>query len=67
LLAEAHATLGQPAEGLKCLAAATRTIETSEERFDEAELYRLQGDLLNAVGDESAAERSYHRALAVVR
>jgi predicted nucleic acid-binding protein len=28
-------------------------------------VYRLQGDLLNATGDQAAAERSYRRALAV--
>ena len=31
-LAEAHAMLGQPAEGLNCLAEAAQIIETTEER-----------------------------------
>ena len=30
-------------------------------------MHRLRGDLLNATGDPSAAERSYHQALAVAR
>src|SRR5207248_1871647 len=64
-LAEAHAMLGQPVEGLNCLAEATQIIETTEERVHEVELHRLRGDLLNATGDQSAAERSYRQALAV--
>ncbi len=66
-LAETYAVLGQPVEGLNCLAEAARIIETTEERVGEAELHRLRGDLLNATGDPAAAERSYHRALAVAR
>ena len=30
-------------------------------------MHRLRGDLLNATGDPSAAERSYHQALAVAK
>ena len=30
-------------------------------------MYRLRGDLLSAAGDQTAAEESYHRALAVAR
>jgi predicted ATPase len=66
-LAEAHARLGQPVEGLNCLAEAAGITETTEERYHEAELHRLRGDLLNATGDPSAAERSYHRALDVAK
>jgi predicted ATPase len=42
-------------------------IETTEERYHEAELHRLRGELLNATGDTSAAERSHHQALAVAQ
>jgi class 3 adenylate cyclase/tetratricopeptide (TPR) repeat protein len=66
-LAEAHAILGQPMEGLNYLAEAARIIETTEERIDEADLHRLRGDLLNSIGDLSEAERNYHQALAVAR
>jgi predicted ATPase len=66
-LAEAYAMLGQLAEGLNCLAEAARIIEATEERVDEAELHRLRGDLLNATGDPSAAERSYHQAIEVAK
>ena len=66
-LAETYAALNQQGEGLNCLAEAARIIETTEERVGEAELHRLRGDLLNATADPSAAERSYHQALAVAR
>jgi len=67
LLAEAYAMVGQPADGLNCLAEAALIIETTDERCYEAELHRLRGDLLNATCDPSAAERSYHQALAVAK
>ena len=64
-LAEAYAMLGQPVEGLNSLAEAAQIIETTEERVNEAELHRVRGDLLNAIGDRSEAERNYRQALAV--
>ena len=66
-LAEAYAMVGQPSDGLNCLAEAAQIIETTDERCHEAELHRLRGDLLNATGDPSAAERSYHQALTVAK
>jgi tetratricopeptide (TPR) repeat protein len=67
VLAWAYAMVGQPADGLNCLAEAARIIETTEERSSEAALHRLRGDLLNATGDPSAAERSYQQAIAVAK
>jgi tetratricopeptide (TPR) repeat protein len=64
-LASQYAVLGQPVEGLNSLAEAAQIIETTEERVGEAWLHQLRGDLLNAMGDPAAAERSYHQALAV--
>jgi predicted ATPase len=65
-LAEAHAMLGQPAEEQDCLTEAARLVVTNEERWAEAELlHRVPGDLLNAVGDQSGAERHYRQAIAV--
>jgi predicted ATPase len=67
LFDEAYAQLDQPAERLNCLADAARIIEATDERRDEAELHRVRGDLLNATGDQAAAEQSYHQALAVAQ
>jgi predicted ATPase len=66
-LAEAHAVLEQLVEGLNCLAEAAQIIETTGERHNVAELYRLRGNLLYATGDPSAAEECYHQALAVAK
>ena len=38
-LAEAHARLGEPIEGQNCLAEATQIIESTDERFAEADVY----------------------------
>ncbi len=64
-VAESFAKLGQPAEGLKKLREAKELIEATDERYHEAEVHRLEGDLLLALGDRSAAKQSYSRALAV--
>jgi tetratricopeptide (TPR) repeat protein len=65
--AEAYGALGRPLEGLNCLDEATQIIDATEGRDSEAEMLRLRGDLLNATGDEAAAEESYHQAPAVAR
>ena len=67
LLAEAHAKLDQLVEAQNCLAEAAQIIERTDERYSEAELHRFRGDLLNATGDQAAAEDNYHRALDVAR
>lgn len=48
LLAEVCGKAGQTEEGLDVLAEALATVDTSGERFYEAELYRLKGELLLA-------------------
>jgi len=45
LLAEAYGQAGQVAEGLAVLAEAWECVDRTEERFHEAELYRLEGTL----------------------
>jgi predicted ATPase len=65
-LAEAYAVLGQPAEALKWLGEVARIIDSTEERYAEAEyVHRIPGDLLNAKDDRSAAELHYRQAIAV--
>jgi predicted ATPase len=46
LLAEAYGHAGQPEAGLARLAEGLALMDTNEERFYEAELHRLKGDLL---------------------
>jgi predicted ATPase len=69
LLAEAHGEGGHSEEGLSLLAEALAVMDTTEERFYEAELYRLKGVLLlrQAVPDACQAEACFHQALDVSR
>jgi predicted ATPase len=67
LLAEANAKLGRPVDGLDCLTEAAQIIEKTDDRYSEAELHRLRGELLMATGDRTAAEGNYHQALAVAK
>ena len=58
--------LGSPTEARNYLAEAAQLVETTDERIFEAELlHRVPGDLLNAAGDRSGAERHYRQAIAV--
>lgn len=56
LLAEAHLKAGQAKEGLRGIAEALAAVHDSGERCYEAELYRLQGELLLARPAEPHAE-----------
>lgn len=58
--------LRQSVEAANCLAEVAWIVEATEERGLEAELlHRVPGDLLNAAGDQSAAEQRYRQAIAV--
>jgi predicted ATPase len=70
LLAEAQGKSGQPDEGLRVLEDAMSLAGTEdEERWYEAELYRLKGELLRrqVVPDEDHAETCFRQALDVAR
>jgi tetratricopeptide (TPR) repeat protein len=66
-LAEAHARMAQRAESLNCLDEAARIIEAIDERYHEADLHRLRGDLMIAKADRTAAEQTYRQAIAVAQ
>ncbi|MGD9316397.1 MAG: AAA family ATPase, partial [Anaerolineae bacterium] len=66
-LAEVQATSGQSEQGLTTLAEALALVEETDERYYEAELCRLKGELLLATGDEAEAEASFHKAIEVAR
>jgi len=51
MLAEPYDAVGQPAAGLAALEGALALVEKNEERFWEAEIYRLKGELLLTVED----------------
>ena len=57
----------QPEEGLNRLVEAAKLVETTQERWAEAEMHRLRGTLLLSMNEHAAAENSYRHALAVAR
>jgi predicted ATPase len=69
LLAEACGKAGQSDEGLRVLTEALAAVDTTGERFYEAELYRLKGELLlqQTARDEQQAETCFHQALDIAR
>jgi predicted ATPase len=79
LLAEAYGKTGQTEEGLTALAEALAFVDKTGERFYEAELYRLKGELtlqkFQVSGfkfqvqnsPESEAEECFHKAIEIAR
>jgi predicted ATPase len=63
ILAEALGMGAQPQAGLDRLAEAAKLVETTQERWSDAEMYRLRGMLLLTVHDVAAAENSFRQAL----
>ncbi|MEE8549941.1 MAG: adenylate cyclase, partial [Gemmatimonadota bacterium] len=68
-LAEAARANGRPEEGLDVLADAMAIVESTGERYMEAELHRLQGELLldRSPGDHGPAESAFQEALSIAR
>jgi predicted ATPase len=66
-LADAYGISTSPQEGLKWLDEAFSLIETTQERWAEAEMHQLRGTLLLSIQQPAAAEDSYHQALAVAQ
>jgi predicted ATPase len=67
LLADSYGRVRQPQKGLQHLADALELIETTGERWIEAEAHRLRGKLLLATDEAAAAETSFLRAVATAQ
>ena len=70
LLAEAYGAVGQIAEGLSALDEAFAVVHRTGERYYEAELHRLKGELLRRRGegaDASEVEICFRTAIEVAR
>ena len=69
LLAEAHGVMGQPAAGLTALAEALTLTDRTSERWYEAEIYRLKGELLlqQSSDNSTEAESCFFHALDIAR
>jgi class 3 adenylate cyclase/tetratricopeptide (TPR) repeat protein len=66
-IAAAHASLGQPEVGFVLLGEAIQTAEITNERFFEAELHRLRGEMLLMLGRTGEAEAGLRRALTIAQ
>ena len=68
LFAKAYGLTGQAEAGLRVVVEALAFIERTEERFHEAELHRLKGELtLQATGQRVEAEECFQQAMEVAR
>jgi predicted ATPase len=72
LIAEACGRIGGARDGLELLDEAETVVERTDERYWEAEIHRLRGDLLLAAGPSSrdvtcSAEECHLRALEIAR
>jgi predicted ATPase len=69
MLAEAYQSVGQPREGLTVLTDAVCRVGTTGERWREAELHRLRGELLLTVSANNHCEATscFRQALAIAR
>jgi predicted ATPase len=67
LIAEADGRIGQAERGLRLLGEGMAMVERNDERFYEAELHRLRGELLllSNPADPSGAERCFRNALEI--
>jgi predicted ATPase len=68
-LAEAYGGIGQAEKGLALLGEALAHVGTTEERYSEAEIYRIKGELLlrQPILDAAQAEVCFQQALAIAR
>ena len=68
-LARAHAELGQFEEAWRCIGEAMTSVETTKEKWCEAEVHRVAGEiaLMSPEPDAAKAEAYFERALAVAR
>jgi predicted ATPase len=68
-LTRAYAELGQVDDAWRCIGEAITTIETTKERWLEAEVHRIAGEiaLMSPDRDEAKGEACFDRALAVAR
>src|SRR6516225_3903205 len=67
LLAEAYRRLNQTMEALKLLSDALEFVERTDERWYEAELYRLRGETLIKNADRRGAESAFSGAVATAK
>jgi predicted ATPase len=66
-LAELYGISGQPEEGLTGLAEAAKLVESTQERWTDAEMHRVRGVLLASLREEVGAQTSFRQAIDVAQ
>ena len=68
-LAEAHAEFGRVEDARRCISEAMTAVETTKERWCEADVHRIAGDIVLTAREPDAAkaEAYFERALSVAR
>jgi predicted ATPase len=68
-LARVHAELGQFEEAWRCVGEAMTAVETTKEKWREAEIHRTAGELtlMSPEPDAAKAEAHFERAIAIAR
>jgi class 3 adenylate cyclase/predicted ATPase len=68
-LARAHADLGHFDDAWRCIGEALKTVETTKEKWCEAEVHRVAGEIVLKcpVPDATKAQAYFERALAIAR
>jgi predicted ATPase len=68
-LARAHAELGQFEEAWRCIGEAMTAVQTTKEKWCEAEIHRTAGEIarMSPEPDAAKAEAHFERALAIAR
>ena len=67
MLADAEGKARERDQGLGHLAEAERLVAETEDRWAEAELYRVRGELLRAGHDSAGAERCFRQAIGIAQ
>ncbi len=67
LMAGALLRAGIIDEGLRALDESAAGIESDDQHFQEAEIWRLRGEFMLAKGQESAAAENFHRAIEIAK
>ena len=67
MLLEAHLKRGETDEGTRVLNEALTFRESTGERYEEARLYRLKGELMRMRGNDEEAEQSFRTAIQIAQ
>jgi tetratricopeptide (TPR) repeat protein len=65
MAAEAYGRAGNFDDAMPMIEEAISIMQATDQRWDEADIFRVQGTLLRAMGDAGAAEKAFRRARSV--